>query len=371
MSKRKAKHRKSQSVTLNIRRPLIAVLALLLSVVAVGGMLAQRQERKRPVAQQQPQVQPANVDAPTNLTAANLSKEYIYAGGRLVATEEPNSISPNLQSFPANGGTGSITVSVAAGQMWSVANNAPGFITITSGGGGGSGNGTINYTVLVNSTGANRTGTITITPAGFSGQTFTVYQGKSFPDVPENHPYYKEIGKLVARGVTLGYGNGDYGPSNPVPREQMATFIVRAIGMPNPPPPLSQRFNDVPPSNIFYAFIEQIAVLNITVGCSSSPPLYCPSSNVTHEQMSALILKATGSINPPTPQSPTYNDVQPGHLFYSFIGEYYVRDIWRGGFEDWTDVLPVEARCTPGNFCPAKNVTRAQMAKILVKAFNL
>jgi hypothetical protein len=85
-----------------------------------------------------------------------------------VASNCSYSIGPATASAPADGGTGSITVTAAPGCAWAVSGN-PGWITITSGG-DGSGNGTIAYSVQAN-TGAPRTGTLAI-----AGQTFTVTQ---------------------------------------------------------------------------------------------------------------------------------------------------------------------------------------------------
>ncbi len=106
-----------------------------------------------------------------------LAKEYIYAGGRLVATDEPSgggggcsfSINPASQNFPSSGGSGSVGVSTQSGCNWTATSNAP-WINITSGG-SGSGNGTVNYSVASNPNPSPRTGTMTI-----AGQTFTVTQ---------------------------------------------------------------------------------------------------------------------------------------------------------------------------------------------------
>src|SRR5436190_1579149 len=78
------------------------------------------------------------------------------------------SINPTSASQPAGGGTGSVSVTAAAGCNWTAVSNAT-FITITSGS-SGSGNGTVNYSVAANS-GSSRSGTLTI-----AGQTFTVTQ---------------------------------------------------------------------------------------------------------------------------------------------------------------------------------------------------
>ena len=137
-----------------------------------------------------------------------------------------------------------------------------------------------------------------------ANQALTVLQGAAFLDVPTDYLFYDVTGKISARGITLGCGSGNYCPESPVTREQMAAFIIRALGVPNPPQPSQQRFADVPPSNIFYAFIEEMAARGIAVGCGANEqgqPIYCPSEPVTREQMAAFLVRALGEFNPPTP----------------------------------------------------------------------
>jgi hypothetical protein len=214
----------------------------------------------------------------------------------------------------------------------------------------GIGNGTVQFSVAANATGSIRNGTITV-----AGQTFTVFQGIAFADVPEGSPFYTVIGKLSSRNVTAGCGGGNYCPTSPVTREQMSAFIVRALGEFNPPTPGSQRFTDVPPSNPFYNFIDRLADLNITAGCGGGN--YCPTSPVTREQMAAFIVRALGEFSPPTPPSQRFSDVPPSNPFYNFI--------------DRLAVLSITAGCGGGNYCPGQEVTREQMAAFLVNAFNL
>jgi hypothetical protein len=84
------------------------------------------------------------------------------------------SITPGNQSFPATGGSNSVAVTTNAGCAWTATSNAV-WINITSGA-SGNGNGTVNYSVTVNS-GAVRTATLTI-----AGQTFTITQsGEATP----------------------------------------------------------------------------------------------------------------------------------------------------------------------------------------------
>ena len=142
----------------------------------------------------------------------------------------------------------------------------------------------------------------------------------------------------------------------------MSAFIIRALGMSNPPVPALQRFQDVPPSSPFFSFIDQMAVRGITVGCN--PPggpvaLYCPGLPVTRDQMAAFIIRAVGMPSPPSPSSQRFLDVPPSSVFYAFIDQMAVRSITVG--------------CNPAGtmYCPSSNVTREQMAAFLVRAFGL
>jgi Zn-dependent metalloprotease len=79
------------------------------------------------------------------------------------------SINPTSASFAAAGGSGSVTVTTAAGCNWTAASNNS-FITITSGA-SGSGNGTVNYAVAANTDSLSRNGSLTI-----AGLTHSVSQ---------------------------------------------------------------------------------------------------------------------------------------------------------------------------------------------------
>lgn len=183
----------------------------------------------------------------------------------------------------------------------------------------------------------------------------------SFLDVPLGTPFYNDILKIARQRITVGCGGGNYCPNDPVTREQMAAFIIKALGDFNPPTPPTQRFTDVTPANVFYAFIDEMAVRQITVGCTGTT--YCPASPVLHEQMATFIVRALHyppPYDPPNPASQRFTDVPPANLFYAFIDEYAARGIWQG----CTDGLP------HSTFCPSESVKRGQMAHILVQAFG-
>jgi hypothetical protein len=286
-----------------------------------------------------------------NLTVTNANS--CSATNSTIVTIKPIALDRTSQSFTGNGGTGTVNLTASdASCAWTASTTAT-FIHITSGS-SGTGNGAVQYSVDVTPGPTIRSDTITI-----AGQAFTVYQGINFLDVPSNNPFYDDIGKLAARGVTVGCGGGNYCPNDPVTREQMAAFILRAKGEFGPPTPPSQRFNDVPPQNIFYNFIDRLAVLQITLGCTPDHLLYCPTDPVKRDQMSAFILRGLGEFSPPTPPSQRFGDVPPSNVFYNFI--------------DRLAVLNITLGCTPDHlmYCPNDSVTRAQMASFLVRAFGL
>lgn len=293
-----------------------------------------------------------------NLSPSLPSREYIFAGSRLVATENDYSIFPTYQSFPGNLRTGAIGVTAPTGVGWSAVTTAT-WIAITSGS-SGSGNGTVNFTVAANTApGAIvRSDTITV-----NTQTFTVYQGINFADVPSTFVFYEWIGMLAARGVTLGCGGGNFCPNDPVTQDQMSAFVIRALGMHSPPTPPSQRFADVSPPgctqpcspNVFYNFIDQMAVRGIWLGCTGGN--YCPLANVRRDEMAAMMIRGRGEFNPPTPPAQHFTDVPPSNQYYNFIDRMWVLNITSG--------------CTSTTYCPAEPVTRGQMAVFMVRAFNL
>lgn len=356
-TKRKATQASDRRMIRRIRGGIAAAVGV--SLIAGFALLGYSGSAK-PVVEQKPATQ--GTLSPVSFGARAPSKEFIYAGGRLVAQDEPQScvplLVPNYQSFPAtpSPNTGSIGITIGTGCNWSASSNV-GWITFPSGN-SGTGSGSLTYAVATNTSGSVRSGIITV-----AGQIYTVYQGKEFADVPTNHIFYSFIGRLAARGVTGGYATNPptFGPDDVVPHEQMATFVMRARGEPNPPTPPSQRFADVPPINIFYAFIDRIAALGIWNGCPNGlvpqQPNYCPSSNVTREQMAAIIIRGIGELNPPTPPTQRFTDVPPTNQYYNFI--------------DRMAALGITSGCTATTYCPTASVTRGQMAVFLVRAFNL
>jgi len=123
--------------------------------------------------------------------------------------------------------------------------------------------------------------------------------GAVFYDVHASDFAADWIEQLYAEGVTGGcapaapeHGNLPlYCPNDSVTRAQMAVFLLRVYhGLAYTPPPATGIFNDVPVSNLFAAWIEELARLQVTVGCG--PGIYCPDAEVTRGQMAVFMAKS-------------------------------------------------------------------------------
>ncbi len=115
-------------------------------------------------------------------------------------------------------------------------------------------------------------------------------------------------------------------------------------------------FSDVPSGHPFYADITRLAALEIVGGFPDGT--YRPDDQVTRQQFAKIIVLATDEHTAAVDneQDPTFADVTPGMgVPYPFD---YIEEAAKAGF-----VLG-----SKGRFDPASNITRAQLALIVVRA---
>jgi hypothetical protein len=118
------------------------------------------------------------------------------------------------------------------------------------------------------------------------------YRG-TFPDVAEGQWYTGYVETLADLGVTTGYTDGTYRPNGTVTRAEMAVFLTRAFSTVTPPT-AQGIFTDVPAGAWYADAAEQIFADGITKGCKTTPLGYCPDALVSRDQMASFLARALG-----------------------------------------------------------------------------
>ena len=168
----------------------------------------------------------------------------------------------------------------------------------------------------------------------------------AFADIAGN-VHAANITVLAAEGITSGCTAGLYCPRQAVTRGQFATFLDRALGLPDG----SGTFADVPEGHPHAAGIGAVTSAGIALGCA--PARYCPADALTRGQMASLLQRALGLPDGPSRFADAPDD---------YAHARGVRAIAAAG---------ITGGCAAERFCPARPVTRAQMASFLVRALDL
>jgi hypothetical protein len=181
-----------------------------------------------------------------------------------------------------------------------------------------------------------------------------VCQDGTFPDVALTNQFAGDICWMGVQGITTGFGDGTYKPSNPVSRQAMSAFMYRLAGSPPFSAPDTPTFGDVSATNDFYLEIEWMADEGITTGTPASPkPLYKPSAAVSRQAMSAFMFRLAGSPPFSAPVTPTFADVSPTNDFYDEI-EWMADEGITTGFNT-----------TPRTYAPSAAVSRQAMSAFM------
>jgi hypothetical protein len=193
------------------------------------------------------------------------------------------------------------------------------------------------------------TATISPTPTAPTVNPTPTLCAVSFEDVHPSDYFYWGVRYLYCHGVVSGY---DYyfAPYNNTTRGQLCKIVVLAFNIPINTDG-GPHFTDVPPTDIFYAYIETAFNNNIISGYSDHT--FRRTNNVTRAQLCKIIVIAAGWTLR-TPVAPTFSDVPMSNPFYVYIETAYCHGII-GGYSD-------------GTFRPGSPATRGQICKITYEA---
>lgn len=113
----------------------------------------------------------------------------------------------------------------------------------------------------------------------------------TFSDVPTWAAQFGPIEAMWRQGLTTGcaVSNGvrAYCPDSAVTRGQMAVFLARAFGITQTGG--AQTFWDVPPSHVYYPFIQALATAGLAEPCPGQPGAFCPDAATTRGDLSAML----------------------------------------------------------------------------------
>ena len=100
-------------------------------------------------------------------------------------------------------------------------------------------------------------------------------------------PHEPDINRLAGSKITGGCAPGRFCPAGAVTREQMASFLARALQL---PPATADFFTDDAGSP-HEADINRLAQAGVTGGCGTAT--FCPRTIITREQMAAFLHRAS------------------------------------------------------------------------------
>lgn len=186
-----------------------------------------------------------------------------------------------------------------------------------------------------------------------------------FSDLSALDVAFPFVQKVAQKKVMTGYRDDSFSAGDLVSRGQAAVFILRALNespAENCNGAVFGDVNEVTVGAFFCRYIERLAALGITSGCSRDDPataeneaLFCPGDGLTRSEATALLAVALKETPPPC-TGEVYGDVnvQGEGAFCGYI--------------ERLSSLEVVTGCGNGIFCPGNFITRGQMAQFLTKA---
>lgn len=173
------------------------------------------------------------------------------------------------------------------------------------------------------------------------------YSNPPFSDIRPGYQFEDAIYRLVAMGIMNGYGNGRFGPDDPMTRAQAAVILTNALGLPATP----ANFPDVKPNFWANGAIGAMQQAGIMSGDGTG---FHPGRYITRAQMAKMLVLAFGI--QPGPYTYTFPDVKPDDWYYPYVQAAASQQIF-GGYAD-------------GRFGPNDRITRGQAASMLYKAMQ-
>lgn len=168
-----------------------------------------------------------------------------------------------------------------------------------------------------------------------------------FKDVGENAYYYTPVYWAKLNGITVGTSATTYGPNQPCTRGQMAAFLWRMNG--SPEPQKTKYFTDVADTSAYAKAVAWAKEKEITVGTSATT--YGPNQPCTRGQMATFLWRLNGSPEPA--KTEYFEDVATDSSFAKAVA--------------WAKENGITSGTTATTFTLGRTCTRGEMAMFLWK----
>jgi Cysteine-rich secretory protein family/S-layer homology domain len=166
-----------------------------------------------------------------------------------------------------------------------------------------------------------------------------------FTDIADSK-FRDDIVWLAEQGITTGCATNRFCPRGLVLRDQMATFLTRAMSL----PAASRDWFVDDAANVHEDGINRIADAAVTRGCAARS--YCPGEEVSRGQMASFLARA---LELPATSLDFFRD-DDGSAHEDAINRMAAAGITYG--------------CDTDRFCPRASVKREQMAAFLRRAYD-
>lgn len=185
-----------------------------------------------------------------------------------------------------------------------------------------------------------------------------IAQAATFSDVPASHWANSFVEQLYEDGVVEGLANGSYGCDATADRAAFSKMVAMAFGF-DPEGAADAGFSDVPAGAWYEGYVNVLAENGVVGGYTDAngkaTGKFGPGDAVTRSAAAKMLVNAA-SLDVNTDHGPSFPDVAEGAWYYDFVETLYFNSVVDG--------------YSNGKFGPGDNLTRCQLAKMVVGAQN-
>lgn len=114
-----------------------------------------------------------------------------------------------------------------------------------------------------------------------------------FPDVSDTAWYIQAVEYVCVRGLMNGYANGTFGPQDSLSRAQFAQILYNREGRPTPGQGKEGPFQDVKPGRWYAQAVHWAGAEGIVTGYGQG--MFGPNDPITREQLAVMLWRYGGS----------------------------------------------------------------------------